>query len=133
MSMTRDTVPFSIWNRGKNILTGVDVAITNMREYQEARARGDDHRVNIGTLPPEWPKMLPAIHPEIDFDGIGHYQAEIWTQNGYYNEQIQLRKAKNRNSWASRYYLTKQFPKTGKSTLLIKDCQRWEWSDGSKD
>ena len=144
-AMPADKVPFVIWNRGKNILTGVEVSIHNMKQYREARAGGEDHRTLIGTLPKEWPKLIPAITPEIDREGVGHYVAEIWTQNGTYDEEINFRKAKNSQGWAFQYWLTKQeelngptkaFPKAhrGDSTgVPIKDCQRFKWSDGSSD
>jgi hypothetical protein len=144
--MTGESVPFVIWNRGKNLLTGVEVSIHNMREYHAARTSGEDHRIYVGTIPTEWPKSLPAIVPEIEDDGMAHYMAEIWAQNGYYTENINFRRAtKGPSSWAFQYWETKQeringptkeFPQAkGIITAgrMVKDCQQPKWSDGSNN
>jgi hypothetical protein len=145
MAMAGDMVPFSIWNRGENVLTGVEVSITNMKQYQVGRAIGNLGSISVGTLPPEWPKTLPAIQPVVDWGGIAHYEAQIWTQNGVYDEAIQFKPAvKGSRKWAERYWLdkqivfkgpTKEFPhmeKGDRMPLNINDCRQVEWSDGSK-
>lgn len=152
LAMVGIQVPFAIWNKGKNPLTGVEVSITNMPQYQEQRIAGKSNAVAIGTLRPEWPKSLPAILPIVEKDEIAYYMAEIWTQNGFYTETINFRKArKGTQHWAFQYWLFKQevldndpknqFPHlTGKSGWLNLSwnvskrpglTNRWiHWADG---
>ncbi|MGA2652154.1 MAG: hypothetical protein ABSF28_16600 [Terracidiphilus sp.] len=146
LAMTGNLVPFEVSNQGKNILTGVEVSIHTMRQYQAARLTGGEHRIYVGTIPNEWPKFLPAIVPEIESDGMAHYFVEIWAQNGYYSGVINFRRAKGGQSdWAYQYWEgkqewfkgpTKEFPMMkhgGGVTRPMKDCQQFTWSDGSKD
>jgi hypothetical protein len=148
MVMSLSSVPFSIWNRGKNMLTGVEVSLLNMQEYQEARRHGDLKSIVIGTLPSEWPKSIPAISPKIDFGDVGKYRAEIWTQNGVYDEMINFRKSRNPKlsaPWAYQYWLSKQVVSEGptkeypylhkgdRMSVVMRGCDQPKWSDGSKE
>ena len=142
LAMAGTQVPFGIWNRGPNPLTGVEVSITTMLQYQEQRIAGKSNAVAIGTLTPEWPKSLPAVTPIAGKDEIAHFTAEIWTQNGFYTETINFRRArKGQQYWAFQYGLYKQelldglqrqTPKViGRAMTArpILDCQHWAWSD----
>lgn len=142
LAMVGAQVPFALWNRGQSPLTGVEVSITTMPQYQQQRVAGKANSVAIGTITPEWPKSLPAVTPVVERDDISYFMAEIWTQNGFYTENINFRKArKGQQQWAFQYWLfkqeilsgsKKQFPKLSGRAMIAKaipDCQQATWSD----
>lgn len=103
-------VPLVVWGRGPNNLTGVEVRLLSQREFLDGGSLFYKPPTELGTLRSEWPKPLPeGVIPTPGDDGVAHYIAEIWTQNGYYTEVINFRRAKYVLPWAYQYWLNKQF------------------------
>jgi hypothetical protein len=127
-----------IWNKGKNNLTGVEVLLLNESEFLGG-AEFYKSPTELGTLPFEWPKPLPeGVIPVPGTDGVAHFIAEIWTQNGFYTEVINFRRGKYSLPWAYQYWLTRQVPFRGKegqgmAGRLISACSQAKWSDDLGD
>ena len=72
--------------------------------------------------------------PVPDEKGIANYQAEIWTQNGFYTEVMNFMRGR-RNQWSYEYWLTNQTVKwqvgkrIGLAGSIASDCEMGEWSD----
>jgi hypothetical protein len=141
------TIPLNIWNTGKNVLTGVDLFFEHFPPDVKGPVRGTASLTTIGTLSPGWPKPLPITPAQRSSDGTIYYRIQIHTQNGFYEETLQLRRStkgtKVQPPWAFEYFLikpteirgpTKRFPHMkgrGTVSLPMKDCWR-EWSDGGQ-
>jgi hypothetical protein len=128
-------IPLVIWNRGKHVLTGVEVRLLSSQEFLDGHSILYKPSVNIGTLRYEWPKPIPEpILPIPDEKGIASYQIEIWTQNGFYVEVINFTRGRH-NQWSSQYWLTNQAvtwkdgKRVGMMGSLVPDCKMAEWSD----
>jgi hypothetical protein len=134
-------VPLVVWDKGPNILTGVEVRLMSQAEFLSGGVFYKPS-AELGTMRPEWPKPLPeGITPVPDGDGIAHYLAEIWTQNGYYTQVINFRHGKYSLPWAYQYWLTQQIPfhpkgdpkANGMTAHVTKGCRQPDWSDDLGD
>ena len=140
-AVVNGVVPLVVWNKGKNVLTGVEVRIYSQEEFLDQTSLFYKPPAELGTLRPEWPKPLPeGVTPKPDKDGVAHYIAEIWTQNGYYTQVINFRRGKYMLPWAYQYWLTHQVqfhPKGNKAIGMMgkttKVCRQPEWSDDLGD
>lgn len=124
-AVVNGVIPLVVWNRGKNNLTGVEVRVVSDAEFLDGRSMFYKPPAELGTLRAEWPKPLPeGVVPQLEKDnGVAHYLAEIWTQNGTYNEGINFRHGKY-GFWAYQYALHQQFlfPR-GQHVLTPKQIQ----------
>jgi len=138
---TDGSVPMTIWDKGPNVLTGVSVILMSQEEFMSG-ASLYKQPADLGTLRPEWPKTLPErVIPVPDKDGVAHYLAEIFTQNGYYIQVINFRRGKYSLPWAYQYWLTQQIPFHPKGTPKVEGmmskptriCSQPKWSDDLGD
>jgi hypothetical protein len=141
-AVTHDgAVPLVVWNRGASPLTGVEIRLLSQAEFLDGESIFHKPSVKIDTLRPDWPKPLPeSIVPSRDNDGVAHYTAEIWTQNGYYTQVINFRRGKYQLPWAYQYWLYKQTPfqqnqppARGMRGEVMTDCKQEKWSDDLGD
>jgi hypothetical protein len=134
-------IPLVVWNRGVVPLTGVEIRLLSQSEFLDGESLFHKPSVKIDTLRLDWPKPLPeSILPTPGGDGVAHYTAEIWTQNGYYVQVINFRRGKYQLPWAYQYWLNKQTPfllkasgARGMKGELMADCQQEKWSDDLGD
>ena len=128
-------IPLVIWNRGKHVLTGVEIRLLSSQEFLDGHSALYKPSVNIGTLRNEWPKPIPeAILPIPDEKGISNYEAEIWTQNGFYTEVMNFTRGRHKQ-WSYEYWLTNQTiawrdgKRVGMMGSIAPDCKMDGWSD----
>jgi len=138
---TDGSLPLTIWDKGPNVLTGVAVILMSEDDFLKGASLYKQPS-DLGTLRPEWPKTLPErVVPVPDKDGIAHYLAEIFTQNGYYTQVINFRRGKHALPWAYQYWLTQQIPfhpkgdpkLNGMMATPTKVCSQSAWSDDLGD
>jgi hypothetical protein len=135
------SIPMTIWDQGPNVLTGVAVILMTREELLDGASLYKQPS-DLGTVRPEWPKTLPErVRPVPDNDGVAHYLAMIYTQNGYYTEVINFRRGKYLLPWAYQFWLTQQIPFRPKGSRrangmigkITKACTQGQWSDDLGD
>jgi hypothetical protein len=117
-------IPLSIYNYGKQTLTGVTVNIYGKEEWDRPRGFFDAPTINVGTLHAGEMKLLKeSITPSADrgFNDNGlkvdRFQIHIAAQNFTVVEYLDFRQGK-KIPWTFRYQVTRQFVKSrhGKTT-----------------
>lgn len=132
-AVVNGVVPLVVSNRGKNNLTGVEVRIVSDTEFLDGRSLFYKPPAELGTLRSEWPKPLPeGVIPKPGDDGVAHYTAEIWTQNGYYIEVINFRRGKYTLPWAYQYWLNQEFGFPRRQHVKTAEQIRTEVKQGRK-
>lgn len=140
-AVVNGAVPLVVWDKGANVLTGVEIRLLSQTEFLDPSSVFFKPPAQLGTLRPEWAKPLPeGVNPQPDQDGVAHYLAEIWTQNGYYTEVINFRRGKYLLPWAYQYWLTQQAPfhprnsaARGMMSRATTVCSQPQWSDDLGD
>lgn len=145
---TVTTLPLAIVNRGKNVLTGVDVMLEEYPMDISGPVTGAGTLTTVGTLAPGFEKPLPTIRVmNLGKEGNKNYTIRISTQNGFYMENLSIRRSvpsRNNPPWAYLYFTeklvtvkgpTKRYPHIKGHAIVpqrVPDCEQKEWSDGSK-
>ena len=135
-------VPFSIYNDGPNILTGVSV---NVRKGLIEADNPDTFDVfgqelEIGTLAPHQLEIVPnfSIRPHPGKSGLDVYVFTIRAQNFEVEERMLFRRSANQKQgeWAYKFNLTRQLiaSQKGNTTYFkYQTLMKARWSDGGKD
>lgn len=112
-------IPLSIYNHGRQTLTGVTVTILNSRDWDLKNPRSfyETHVINVGSLHPGELRLLKeTLTPKengFQEDGVpaDQFQLDIAAQNFTATENLFFKKG-TRIPWVFRYQVTQQYVKS---------------------